>query len=223
MLLGGWDPASYEPLTAVFVYDFKTSEWRKGRDMPGKRSFFAIGSAMGRVYVAGGHDENKNALSTAWAYDPRSDEWAVLGPMGRERDECEGVVVGDEFWVVSGYGTERQGVFDGSAEVLDIGSGRWRVVEGVWETGRCPRSCVGIGKDGKVVNWRGLDLDPGLKVGLRGVAVGSRILLTGSEYEGAPNGFYLVEMEEGQKRKLRKLSVPVGFSGFVQSGCCVEI
>ncbi|XP_027347847.1 F-box/kelch-repeat protein At1g15670-like [Abrus precatorius] len=221
VLIGGWDPLSYEPLTAVFVYDFRTSEWRRGSDMPEKRSFFAIGSDHGRVYVAGGHDENKNALSTAWAYDPRSDEWAGLAQMSRERDECEGVVVGDEFWVVSGYATERQGMFEGSAEVLDFGSGRWRVVDGIWGAGGCPRSCVGVGKDGKLVNWRGMD--PGLRVGVCGVTVGSRTLLTGSEYEGAPHGFYLVDMEEGHNRKLRKISVPDGFSGFVQSGCCVEI
>ncbi|KAK7359249.1 hypothetical protein VNO77_01202 [Canavalia gladiata] len=221
VLMGGWDPASYEPLTAVFVYDFRTSEWQRGRDMPEKRSFFAIGSGQGRIYVAGGHDENKNALSTAWAYDPRSDEWAGLAQMSRERDECEGVVIGDEFWVVSGYSTERQGMFDGSVEVLDIGSGRWREVNGVWEEGRCPRSCVGIGKDGKTVNWKGMD--PGLRVGVCGVTVGSRTVLTGSEYEGAPHGFYLVEMEEGQNRKLRRINLPDGFSGLVQSGCCIEI
>ncbi|ESW31400.1 hypothetical protein PHAVU_002G235700 [Phaseolus vulgaris] len=221
VLMGGWDPASYEPLTAVFVYDFRTSEWRRGKDMPEKRSFFAIGSGRGRVYVAGGHDENKNALRSAWAYDPRGDEWAGVGPMGRERDECEGVVVGDEFWVVSGYGTERQGMFDGSVEVLDLGSGQWREVNGVWEEGRCPRSCVGVGKDGKLVNFRGLD--PGFRVGVCGVAVGSRVVLSGSEYEGAAQGFYLVDMEKGQNRKLRSISVAEGFSGLVQSGCCVEI
>ena len=216
VLMGGWDPASYEPLTAVFVYDFRTSEWRRGKDMPEKRSFFAIGAGVGRVYVAGGHDENKNALSTAWAYDPRSDEWAGLDPMGRERDECEGVVIGDEFWVVSGYSTERQGMFDGSAEVLDIGSGGWREENGFWEEGQCPRSGVGVGKDGRLVNWRGWD--PGLRVGVCGVAVGSRVVLSGSDYEGAPHGFYLVD-----NRKLTKINVPEGFSGFVQSGCCVEI
>ncbi|XP_061375201.1 F-box/kelch-repeat protein At2g44130-like [Gastrolobium bilobum] len=221
VLMGGWDPASYEPLTAVFVYDFRTSRWRRGRDMPAKMSFFAVGSGHGRVYVAGGHDENKNALRTAWAYDPRSDEWSGLAPMSRERDECEGTVVGDEFWVVSGYATESQGMFDESVEVFDFGSGKWRLVDGVWEPGRCPRSCAGIGKDGKAVNWSGVD--PGLRVGVCGVVIGSRTLVTGSEYEGAQHGFYLVEMEEGYKRKLRRISVPDDFSGFVQSGCCVEI
>lgn len=219
--MGGWNPANYEPLTAVFVYDFRTGRWRRGRDMPVKRSFFAIGSGRGRVYVAGGHDENKNAASTAWAYDPRSDDWVGLDPMTTERDECEGVVVGDEFWVVSGYATERQGMFEGSAEVFEAGSGQWRRVDGVWEAGRCPRSCVEFEKDGKVVSWG--ELDNRVRVGVCGVMVGSRALVTGSEYQGAPHGFYLVEMDEGQKRNLRMISVPHGFSGFVQSGCCVEI
>lgn len=223
VLMGGWDPASYEPLTAVFVYDFRTSAWRRGRDMPEKRSFFATGSGQGRVYVAGGHDENKNALCTAWAYDPWRDEWTVLAPMSRERDECEGAVVGGEFWVVSGYATDRQGMFDGSADVLDIRSGQWRRVDGVWEAGRCPRSCVVVGKNGKVVNRS--EVDMGLRVGVCGVMVGSgNTLVTGSECEGAPHGFYLVEkIEEGQNRELTKITVPDGFSGFVQSGCCVEI
>lgn len=217
VVMGGWDPSSYGPLTAVFVYDFRTNVWRRGKDMPEMRSFFATGSGHGRVYVAGGHDENKNALNTAWAYDPRSDEWTAVAPMSEERDECEGVVVGGEFWVVSGYGTESQGMFDGSAEVLDIGSGQWRKVEGVWEAGRCPRSCVDMRENGRVV-------DPGLRIGVCSVRVGSRSLVTGSEYEGAPYGFYLVENEDGQKRKLIKIrTVPDGFSGFVQSGCCVEI
>ncbi|CAL0324981.1 unnamed protein product [Lupinus luteus] len=89
VLIGGWDPVSYEPMMAVFVYDFCFGRWRKGRDMPEKRSFFAIG----------------------------------LDPMTMERDKCEGVVVGDELWAVSGYGTERQGMFEGSDEVLNFGSG----------------------------------------------------------------------------------------------------
>jgi hypothetical protein len=164
------------------------------------------------IYVAGGHDENKNALKTAWTYDPKKDEWKVLAPMSQERDECEGVVVNGEFWVVRGYSTERQGNFDGSAEVLNIGSGQWMKEEGVWEAGRCSRSCVDIRENGRLV-------DPGLQVGVCSVRVGLMNLVTGSEYEGGPYGFYLVDDEEGQNRKLRKISSVL--DGF--SGCCVEI
>ena len=222
VVMGGWDPVSYEPVTDVFIYDFITQQWRKGNDMPARRSFFAVGACSGRVYVAGGHDENKNASRSAWVYDLRKDEWTQLGDLSQERDECEGVVIGDdEFWVISGYRTESQGQFDGSADVYGFKSGQWRRVEGVWEPGRCPRSSVGIGKDGNLLNWA--ELNPAVRVGACGVALGGRDLVTGSEYQGAPHGFYMVEMKKGGNCKLEKISVPNEFSGFVQSGCCVEI
>ncbi|XVE74341.1 hypothetical protein DITRI_Ditri12bG0009400 [Diplodiscus trichospermus] len=129
VVMGGWDPVSYDPVTDVFIYDFMTQQWRQGKDMPSKRSFFAIGACSGRIYIAGGHDENKNALRTARVYDLRNDEWTQLRELSQERDECE----------------------------------------------------------------------------------------------GAPHGFYMAEMKEGQNGKLEKISVPDEFSGFVQSGCCVEI
>ncbi|XVE91615.1 hypothetical protein REPUB_Repub01dG0025500 [Reevesia pubescens] len=222
VVMGGWDPVSYDLVTDVFIYDFITQQWRQGKDMPSKRSFFASGACSGRVYIAGGHDENKNASRTAWVYDLRKDEWTQLEEMSQERDECEGVVIGgDEFWVVSGYITESQGQFDGSADVYGLKSGQWRRVEGVWEPGRCPRSSVGIGKDGKLFNWA--ELDPAVRFGPCGITLGGRVFVTVSEYQGAPHGFYMVEMKAGQNGKLEKISVPDEFSGFVQSGCCVEI
>ncbi|GKV46575.1 hypothetical protein SLEP1_g53547 [Rubroshorea leprosula] len=70
--------------------------WRAVKGNWSKRSFFAAGACSGRVYVAGEHDENKNALRTGWVYDLRVDEWTELPPMSQERDECEGVVMGLE-------------------------------------------------------------------------------------------------------------------------------
>ncbi|KAJ7980568.1 F-box/kelch-repeat protein [Quillaja saponaria] len=222
VLMGGWNPVSYDPVTKIYVYDFRTNQWRRGKDMPSKRSFFAIGYFHGRVYVAGGHDENKNALKSAWVYDLRRDEWDELSPMSQERDECEGVVVGNEFWVVSGYATESQGMFEGTVEAYEFESGLWKRVDLSWEVGRCPRSCVGFGKDGKLVSWA--ESDSGVRVGACGIVLGAaQTLVTGSEYQGAPNGFYLVGTKEGQNCKFEKISVPVEFSGFVQSGCCVEV
>ncbi|KAE8678391.1 Ureide permease 2 isoform 1 [Hibiscus syriacus] len=220
VVMGGWDSVSYDPVTDVFIYDFMTRQWKQGKDMPSKRSFFAIGAYSGRVFIAGGHDENKNASRNAWVYDLRKDEWIRLGELSQERDECEGVVMigEDEFWVVSGYRTESQGQFDGSADVYGLKSGEWRRVEGVWEPDQCPRSCVGIGKYGKLLNWT--ELNPVVLVGACGIPLGGRVLITGSEYQGAPHGFY---MAEGQNGKLKKLDVPHEFSGFVQSGCSAEL
>ena len=50
-------------------------------DMPGARR-----SGLERVvYVAGGHDGEKNALKSALVYDVAKDEWAPLPDMARER------------------------------------------------------------------------------------------------------------------------------------------
>jgi hypothetical protein len=48
-------------------------------------------------------------------------------------------------------------------------------------------------------------------------------MLTGLDNQGSPEEFYLIEMKDGQNGKLEKIIVPDEFSGFVQSGCCVEI
>ncbi|CAA0837504.1 F-box/kelch-repeat protein [Striga hermonthica] len=219
VLMGGWAPSSWEPVRDVFVYEFTTRAWTQCADMPSTRSFFAIGAFGGRVFVAGGHDESKNALSSAWVFDVKRNEWSELTRMSEERDECEGVVVGSEFWVVSGYGTETQGAFKSSAEVYDIGSGQWRRVEDAWRVSRCPRSSVGVANGNSLVCWA--EADSAVRVGACVVDLGDPILVTGSAYQGAPIGFYLME---GQKGKLAKVEVPDEYAaGLVQSGCCVEI
>lgn len=222
IVMGGWDPVSFNPVKDVFVYDFITRQWRQGMEMPSKRSFFAMGTVEGHVYVAGGHDENKNALKSAWAYDVRQDHWTELTPMSQGRDECEGVVVGDEFWVVSGYETNRQGMFESSVESYRVSTGVWKRVEEAWKAGHCPRSCVGVGKDGKLVSWAESGL--AVRVGAYGVGSGGDNLFTGSGCNGAPKGFFMVEMNGKQNGKLEEIEhVPDEFCGFVQSGCSLDI
>ncbi|CAN1772636.1 F-box/kelch-repeat protein At1g15670 [Linum perenne] len=235
VVMGGWDPADYHPVSHVFVYEFTTRKWRKGKNMPEARSFFAASGWNGNVVVAGGHDENKNALKTAWAYDVDSDEWIELPAMSQERDECEGVIIGSEFWVVGGYRTESQGEFEGSAEAIDLsaledggGASEWRRVEEVWKTGQCPRSCLGVtipipkagNGGGDLFNWAEVG-GGAAKVGACGVQLGCEMtLVSGSAYQGGPQGFYSTE---GQNGKWKQLTVPLEFAGFVQSGCCAEV
>lgn len=223
VMMGGWNPGSWEPLRDVFVYDFTTRRWTQRVDMPSNRSFFAVGAFDGKIYVAGGHDESKNALKSAWVYDITADEWTELAPMSEERDECEGVFVGSEFWVISGYDTESQGLFKNTAEVLDITTGTWRRVEEAWGVNRCPRACVTVGQNGNFACLA--DTDPTIQVGACGVDLGDRTLVTGSAYQGAPQTFFLAEKKnnQGHNSKLVKLDAPDEFSGFVQSGCFVEI
>ncbi|XP_062112285.1 F-box/kelch-repeat protein At2g44130-like [Humulus lupulus] len=218
VVMGGWDPASYEPVKDVFVYDFTSREWRQGKDMPEARSFFAAGEMDGRIFVSGGHDESKNAMCTACVYDVGKDEWTELNHMSQERDECEGLVIGSKFWVVSGYRTESQGNFEASAEWYDPESGEWRRVENVWKTTRCPRSNIGVGKDGKLICWA--DSVSEVRVGACGIELGGQTYVSGSGCQGGPQEFFLVERQNG---KMNRIEVPQEFLGFVQSGCCVEV
>ncbi|XWS43285.1 hypothetical protein CRYUN_Cryun16bG0089900 [Craigia yunnanensis] len=218
VVMGGWDPTSYDPVRDVFVYEFTTQRWRQGKQMPETRSFFAAGELDGRVIVAGGHDENKNALSTAWEYDVSNDEWTELTRMSQQRDECQGMVIGSEFWAVSGYRTDNQGGFEGSAELMDLRTGQWRRVDEAWKARQCPRSCVGVGKEKKLFCWA--DCDSAIRVGVCAVPLGEWTFVSGSAYQGGPQGFFLVDDQSG---KFKSIDVPVEFSGFVQSGCCVDI
>lgn len=220
VVMGGWDPASYQPVSDVLVYEFTTQRWSQGKKMPDTRSFFAAGELNGRIIIAGGHDENKNALSSAWAYDLTNNEWSELTQMSQERDECEGVVIGSMFCVISGYKTESQGVFERSAESYQLGTGEWKRVEGVWEPCQsgCPKSCVGVGKEGKLFSWA--ECEPAIGVGTCGIQVGAWALVCGSGYQGGPQEFFSIE---GQNGKFEKLNVPDEYKLFVQSGCSVEI
>ncbi|KZV53309.1 F-box/kelch-repeat protein-like [Dorcoceras hygrometricum] len=220
VVMGGLDPSSWEPVKDVFMYDFTTLEWTKCADMPSVRSFFAAAGVDGKVIIAGGHDASKNALNSAWIFDIKRNEWSELPRMKEERDECEGIVIGSEFWVVSGYDTESQGNFKSSAEVYDVrGGGEWRVVEDAWRVRECPRSCVGFrGNTKELIRWGAND--QAVRVGSFGVDLGKWSLLTGSAYQGAPHIFYLVD----DKNKININIIPdETYSGFVQSGCAVEI
>ncbi|CAL4970674.1 unnamed protein product [Urochloa decumbens] len=150
VVVGGWDTETWAPTAAVHVYDFLTGAWRRGADMPPpRRSFFACAAAGGRVFVAGGHDGEKNALRCAAAYDDNADAWAALPDMARERDEARGVAAvvrdagdGERFVAIGGYTTEAQGRFVGSAEAFDTAAWTWGPVrERVIEDGACPRTC----------------------------------------------------------------------------------
>ncbi|CAO2037636.1 unnamed protein product [Urochloa humidicola] len=165
VVVGGWDTETWLPTAAVHVYDFLAGAWRRGADMPPpRRSFFACAAAGRRVFVAGGHDEEKNALRCAAAYDVDADAWVAVPEMARERDEARGIVVGagtcgERFVVIGGYMTEAQGRFAGSAEAFDTATWTWGPVrERVIEDGACPRTCCAAAAAGSAITMYMLDI-----------------------------------------------------------------
>ncbi|XVE75783.1 hypothetical protein DITRI_Ditri12bG0120300 [Diplodiscus trichospermus] len=204
VVMGRWDPTSYDPVKDVFVYKFTSQRWRQRKQMPETRSFFAAGELGGRVIVAGGHDENKNALSKAWEYNVNRDKWTKLTQMSQKRDECQGIVMGSKFWVVSRYRTENQGGFEKSVEVINVETGKWSRVEAAWKASQSPRSCVGVGKEKKLFSWT--NRDPAVRVAECTVPLGEWTFVCGSAYQGGPQGFFLVNEQKGKFRTKRLAS-----------------
>lgn len=127
IVLGGLDPVTWQASDSVFVFSFFTSKWRVGATMPGvRRSFFGCASDSDRtVLVAGGHDEEKCALTSALVYDVAEDKWTFLPDMARERDECKAIFHAGSFHVIGGYATEEQGQFSKTAESFYASTWQW--------------------------------------------------------------------------------------------------
>uniref|UniRef100_A0A0C9RXD3 TSA: Wollemia nobilis Ref_Wollemi_Transcript_6185_1785 transcribed RNA sequence n=1 Tax=Wollemia nobilis TaxID=56998 RepID=A0A0C9RXD3_9CONI len=241
VLIGGWHPSKWEAMRSVFVYDFSFGSWRQGADMPTLRSFFACSvSPDGRVCVAGGHDDCKNALRASEAYNVEEDQWEILPPMSQERDECQGVYLDAKFYVISGYTTESQGRFERSAEVFDPSTGSWSRLENMWSVGGCPRACVvcrgnlyffqkqGVMQYNSKENiWGVVDSVPdSVSVAMCATVWRNKIFVSGTVCNGGDQASYMFDpniKEEESSRRWIAVNRPQYFSGFVQSAVTVEI
>ena len=73
-MIGGYNPTEEEDVNTVFIYDFSSAKWIRGADMPMFRTCGALSvSPEGRVYVAGGVDNDGNALRGATVYSVEKD------------------------------------------------------------------------------------------------------------------------------------------------------
>ncbi|XP_072964338.1 F-box/kelch-repeat protein At1g80440 [Typha angustifolia] len=243
VVVGGWDPETWTASDRVYVYDFVSGAWRRGSPMPGpRRSFFACAAsdADRAVYVAGGHDEDKNALRSALAYNVVVDRWFPLPDMAMERDEPRGAFLGGRFHVIGGYATDAQGQFGRSAEVFDASAWRWGPVEeGRLEEATCPRTCVVAG-DGRMyvcraghvtvsegAAWRVVaEMPEEARVASAVAAVGEgKVVVMGSGCDGGTHVVCVLEENKMNKEVTwtKKGAMPEEFSGHIQAACCVEI
>ncbi|KAF8400749.1 hypothetical protein HHK36_014049 [Tetracentron sinense] len=237
VVIGGWNPATWEVSNAVFVYDFLSATWQCGAHMPGKsRSFFACASDADRmVFVAGGHDEEKNALKSAIVYDVAKDEWVPLADMEIERDECKGIFQRGKFHVIGGYRTEQQGRFERSGEAFDVATWKWgQVEEDVLKSGTCPKGCVAgdearmyMCDSGHVValleedTWQAVaELPDEVRVAPHAVMWQGKLLVIGSARHGGPHMAYVLDTK---RHTWTKGVAPEEYTGHVQASCYLEI
>lgn len=232
VVMGGLDTDNWEARNFVFLYSFLSAMWRRGPDIPGcTRSFFGCASDnVGKVFVAGGHDNEKNALRSGWVYDVAGDVWAPLPDMAEERDECKGVFHRGRFYVIGGYNTLMQGQFGKSVESFDLSTWRWETKDGLLGDDACPRTCV-AGGDGVMYMYHDgavVALDHSFKLRLPSdmdsvpclIECDGLLLAVGSVGFGGRHGVYELDLK---RSTWTKVEVPDAYSGHVQSGCCLEL
>ncbi|GMI93828.1 KISS ME DEADLY 1, Kelch repeat F-box 20 [Hibiscus trionum] len=235
VVMGGMDPDTFDVRNEVYVYNFLSATWRRGADMPGvKRIFFGCASDLDRlVFVAGGHDGEKNALRSAMAYDVGSNTWVSLPDMERERDECKGIFHLGKFHVIGGYCTDRQGRFESSAELFDVATWQWSPVqEDLLRHGTCPRTCAAA--DGALYMCQGGDMAklegntwkavaelPAEVSNTAHVATWEdKLLVIGSPSFGEPHIAYVLNLGN---YTWTRMELAGRYSGHVQSGCYLEL
>ncbi|KAG0630261.1 hypothetical protein M758_1G165900 [Ceratodon purpureus] len=201
--MGGWWQSTWEPSRSVFVYDFSSQRWSQGADMLSVRNFFACGAVGSKVVVAGGHDAEKKALRSVEAFDVETGCWEKLESMREERDECTGVVMDGRFYVVSGYGTESQGVFRKSAEVYDAGVNAWSLIENMWPL---------VARDADVANPSSMAAMAGRLYGVHGKDI--------IVYSPEKNAWSVVEKvpEDAEKGEMASFSIAATGSSLVITG-----
>jgi N-acetylneuraminic acid mutarotase len=90
----------------VEEYDPATDQWGALRPpMPTARSAVASGINRGKIYVAGGEDQDSRKLSAfraVEAFDPVTNTWTILPSMQFPRHGLAGAFIGNRFHLVSG-------------------------------------------------------------------------------------------------------------------------
>jgi Kelch motif len=240
VMLGGWNPDTWVATDWVFVYDFMTGAWRPGAPIPGpRRSFFACAASENLVFIAGGHDDDKNALKSAMAYDVSSDIWTSLPDMSVERDEPKGIFMDDKFLVASGYVTAEQGRFRRSVEMFDPLSWTWGLVEENWldEDVKATNSCMALNgriyklREGRYVtvregdNWRVTgEVPEDARVSTRLADAGDqRLAVVGSACHGGVPVAYVAREEVGKGMMWQKMDMPPEFWGHIQGICSMQL
>ncbi|KAK9666237.1 hypothetical protein RND81_14G170400 [Saponaria officinalis] len=241
LIIGGLDPVTWQTSNDVYIYSFLSGKWRKSADMAGvRRSFFGCATSDDdrTVVVAGGHDEDKNALKSAILYDVDKDEWTPLPDMAVTRDECKVIFHRGKFHVISGYPTDSQGCFNRTAEVFDKSTWRWGpVIENFLGPSASPSSCV-AGLDGRVYACVGRRSgEVAVRLGDKGQVISripadvssshsivvcekDKLLVIGSSKIGEGNKGYMLDLKS---YIWTQIDVPMEFCGHVQSSCVLEI
>ncbi|XP_058105588.1 F-box/kelch-repeat protein OR23 isoform X2 [Magnolia sinica] len=146
------------PSSSVYRLDLPSSSpfssWARLPSMLSPRGSFACAAdpTSNSIVVAGGGSRHTlfraagTRLRSVERYDIEKDEWIQEEGLPMNRAGCVGFLVGEEFWVMGGYGACRMvsGVFPvdehyRDAVALNLKTGKWREIGDMWVDGEGSR------------------------------------------------------------------------------------
>ena len=117
-LIGGTMSFDDPCTNTMIVFDFAAGTWTSVASMSEDRCGPAVAvGANGRIYVAGGGNDQNRALATVESYDPATNSWRAEPPMAFARQRLALVRVADWLYAIGG---QSAGVSFRSVEALQV-------------------------------------------------------------------------------------------------------
>jgi N-acetylneuraminic acid mutarotase len=109
-IIQGLTDGGFQPMGVVYIYDPKSNEWTKKKDMPQQLHHAMTTVHNGKIYVFGGFSRPGKELAwqpvdNAWEYTPDTDAWKALAPLPTRRGAGGAAVVNGKIFVVGGAST----------------------------------------------------------------------------------------------------------------------
>ncbi|XP_041358583.1 kelch-like protein 5 isoform X1 [Gigantopelta aegis] len=104
--VGGRDGSSC--LKSVECFDPHTNKWTPCTPMSKRRGGVGVATCNSFLYAVGGHEAPAtnptcSRFDCAERYDPKTDQWTMISPMGSPRDAVGLCPLGDKLFAVGGY------------------------------------------------------------------------------------------------------------------------
>ncbi|XP_023653290.1 kelch-like protein 4 isoform X1 [Paramormyrops kingsleyae] len=124
--IGGRDGSSC--LRSMECFDPHTNKWSTCSPMTKRRGGVGVATYNNFLYAVGGHDapasNHCSRLSDCVErYDPKTDEWTTMTPLGVPRDAVGICLLGDRLYAVGGYDGQS---YLNSVESYDAQTNEWR-------------------------------------------------------------------------------------------------
>ncbi|XP_047340203.1 F-box/kelch-repeat protein SKIP20-like [Impatiens glandulifera] len=207
--------------TSLFVWDFVTQRWWKGKDLPSILQFSFVVGVDSHIFIG---DYKGNEFNSVWAYDMMMDEWTELPQMSQKLSQCHELkVIGDELWVLNCCNTKHI-ESEHSAEVYHFQTGKWRLVE--WDLEQtndssCPRCCTSFELDESLKKLP--ELNSKFIVHFSRLQLGAQSLVMVQVVDRSSfccEQLFFMRSQDGNFERICPVSSE--FAGFVGSSCCVE-